>query len=316
MAGRPASRVRGLSEADFRETDGTEERCRAVVEKLRWPAGFVCPLFGGHDGKWLSTRPKIECRARRHRVSPTAGAVFHATELPLTTWFLAMRLIATAKNGISSIELGRRLGIERTNAWSLKQKIMAVMTAQGNTERPDGWVETDDAYPGGHHPSERGRGVAGKQPLVAAVPTSDGRRPREIKLLPVEGFRKKEIGKLVAGRLTSKSRLVADGLGCAGPSRPRLALHIGRSRPAAAGKQRGGRPSNGSTRPSATSRRRSPAPTARSVPSMPAVTSPASPGATADASTSRSPSHGSSTAPSGPLLPLPSTRRELIMQAN
>jgi hypothetical protein len=43
--------------------------------------------------------------ACRHQVSLTAGTVFHATKLPLTSWFLAMWLVATAKNGISSVEL-------------------------------------------------------------------------------------------------------------------------------------------------------------------------------------------------------------------
>src|SRR2546423_1781424 len=59
-----------------------------------------------------------------------------------------------------------------------------------------------------------GRGAAGKQPFVAAVSTSDDRRPRKIKLLPVKGFRKKEIRKLVAEHLASTSRLVTDGLSC------------------------------------------------------------------------------------------------------
>ena len=109
MAGKLASQVRGLSEAQFREAYGTEEQCRAVVEKLRWPSGFVCPVCGGCEGTRLSTRPKIQCRACRHQVSLTAGTIFHATKLPLTRWFLAMWLITTAKNGISSVELGRRL---------------------------------------------------------------------------------------------------------------------------------------------------------------------------------------------------------------
>ena len=52
MAGKLASRVRGLSEAQFREAYGTEERCRAVVEKLRWPKGFVCPRCGGCEGEY------------------------------------------------------------------------------------------------------------------------------------------------------------------------------------------------------------------------------------------------------------------------
>ena len=192
MSSKLASRVRGLSEAQFREAYGTEERCRAVVEELRWPEGFVRPLRGGAEGTRLSTRPKIQCRACRHQVSLTAGTVFHATKPPPTSRFLAMWLVATAKNAISSVELGRRLGVKQTNAWALKQKIMAVMAGRESAERLDGRVEMDDAYLGGQRPGKRGRGAAGKQPFVAAVSTTDDRRPRKIKLLPVKGFRKPE----------------------------------------------------------------------------------------------------------------------------
>ena len=75
MAGRLASHVRGLSEAQFRDAYGSEEQCRAVVEKLRWPSGFVCPLCGGCEGTRLSSRPKIQCRACRQQVSLTAGTI-------------------------------------------------------------------------------------------------------------------------------------------------------------------------------------------------------------------------------------------------
>src|SRR5690349_12899259 len=150
MAGKLASRVKGLSEAQFREAYGTEEQCRAVVEKRRWPKGFVCPLCGSTGGEWLSTRPKLQCRACRHQVCLTAGTIFHAAKLPLTSWFLAMWLVATAENGIGSVEPGRRLGIKQTNARALKQRIMAVMTAREDAKRLDGRVEMDDAYLGGH----------------------------------------------------------------------------------------------------------------------------------------------------------------------
>jgi transposase-like protein len=214
MAGKLAARVWGPSEAQFRAAYGTEAQCRAVVEKLRWPMGFVCPLCGGREDTQLSTRPKIQCRSCRHQVSLTAGTVFHAIKLPLTRWFMAFWLIATAKNGISSVELGRRLGIKQTNAWALKQKIMAVMAGCEAQKPLSGRVEMDDAYLGGHRRGKRGRGAAGKQPFVAAVSTSDERRPREMKLLPVKAFRKQEIRKLVAGHLASTSRVVTDGLRC------------------------------------------------------------------------------------------------------
>src|SRR4051812_6420402 len=152
MAGKLASQVRGLSEAQFREAYGTEEKCRAAVEKPRWPSGFVCPLCGGTEGKWLSTRPKTQCRACRHQVSLTAGTIFHATKLPLTAWFLAMWLVVTAKNGISSVELGRRLGIKQTNAWALKQKIMAGVGRGGKQKRPARPGERGDGDIGGGRP--------------------------------------------------------------------------------------------------------------------------------------------------------------------
>jgi transposase-like protein len=96
----------------------------------------------------------------------------------------------------------------------LKQKIMAVMTGRENAKRLDGRVEMDDAYLGGHRPGKRGRGAAGKQPFVAAVSTSDERSPRKIKLLPVKGFRKRKIKKLVAEHLASTGRVLTDGLSC------------------------------------------------------------------------------------------------------
>jgi ribosomal protein L37AE/L43A len=127
MAGELASRIRELDEAAFRATYGTEERCRAAVEELRWPEGFACPVCGGREGTRLSTRPKIQCASCRHQTSSTAGTIFASTKLPLTRWFLAIRLIATAAEGITSVELGRRLGIKQTNAWALKRKLLRAM---------------------------------------------------------------------------------------------------------------------------------------------------------------------------------------------
>ncbi len=124
MVGKLASQVRGLSEAEFQVIYGTEEQCRAAVEELRWPTGFICPVCGGREGTRLSTRPKVQCRSCRHQASSTAGTIFASTKLPLSSWFLAIRLIAMAAEGISSVELGRRLGIKQTNAWVLKQKIL------------------------------------------------------------------------------------------------------------------------------------------------------------------------------------------------
>jgi transposase-like protein len=206
--------ARGLSEAAFRQRYGTEGQCREALFALRWGRGWACPSCGHGRHAALGRRALLQCNRCKHQLSLTAGTIFHATKLPLTSWFLAIWLIATAKNGISSVELGRRLGIKQTNAWALKQKIMQVMAARDDALPLTGRVEIDDAYLGGHRRGKRGRGAAGKQPFVAAVSTSDGRRPRKMKLLPVKGFRKKVVKTLAERHLATDARVVSDGLGC------------------------------------------------------------------------------------------------------
>ena len=79
-------RVKGLSEAEFRQRFATEEQCRAALFSWRWPRGFVCPKCGGTHAVVLRTRPIQQCSTCRHQVSLIAGTIFHATKLPLTTY--------------------------------------------------------------------------------------------------------------------------------------------------------------------------------------------------------------------------------------
>ena len=160
-----ASRVRGQRYGDeaFREAFGTEEQCRAALLRLRWPDGFVCPCCGHRGHCVLAGRGLYQCNRCKKQTSPTAGTIFHATKLPLTLWFAAIHLIVTAKNGISSVELGRRLGVKQPTAWAVKHKIMAVMARREGETPLTGRVEMDDAYLGGvRSGGKRGRGAAGK----------------------------------------------------------------------------------------------------------------------------------------------------------
>ena len=129
----------------------------------------------------LAGRGLYQCNRCKKQTSPTAGTIFHATKLPLTLWFAAIHLIVTAKNGISSVELGRRLGVKQPTAWAVKHKIMAVMARREGETPLTGRVEMDDAYLGGvRSGGKRGRGAAGKTPFVAAVSTSPEGRPRHV----------------------------------------------------------------------------------------------------------------------------------------
>src|SRR5690349_14339754 len=105
--------MRGLSEAAFRERFGTEEACRTALFAMRWREALACPPCGSRSFCELRTRKVFQCNRCKKQLSLTAGTVFQDTKLPLTTWFAAIYHLTRGKNGISSIELGRRLGVKQ-----------------------------------------------------------------------------------------------------------------------------------------------------------------------------------------------------------
>ncbi len=208
--------LQGLSEGAFRERFGTEEACRTALFERRWRDGPTCPACGHHRLCALKTRQLFQCNRCKKQVRLTAGTVFQDTKLPLTAWFLAIYHLSQSKGGISSIELARRLGVRQPTAWLMKHKLMRVMRER-EAQKPqlEGRIEIDDAYLGGERSGgKRGRGAAGKTPIVAAVETTAERRPRRLKLTVVKGFRKKEVEKLAKRDFAAGSNVVSDGLSC------------------------------------------------------------------------------------------------------
>jgi hypothetical protein len=208
--------VRGLSEAAFRERFGSEAACRTTLFEMRWCLGLTCPVCGGRRFCALRTRKLLQCNRCKKQLRLTAGTVFQDTKLPLTAWFAAIYHLTQSKGGISSIELGRRLGVKRQTAWLVKHKLMRAMAAR-EAAKPKlaGRVEIDDAYLGGERPGgKRGRGAAGKTPVVAAVETTAERRPKRLRLTVVKGFRKREVERIAKRDFAPGANVVSDGLSC------------------------------------------------------------------------------------------------------
>ncbi|BAJ81288.1 putative transposase for insertion sequence element [Acidiphilium multivorum AIU301] len=206
---------KGLSEAEFDRLYGTEELCRAVVIKLRWPDGFSCPVCGGTAHSIHTARGLFQCTRCRRQTSPTAGTIFAATKLPLRTWFRAIYHMTQSKQGISSIELGRRLGVRQTTAWMLKHKLQQAMMERDGRKRLKGRVEIDDAVLGGQRSGgKRGRGAPGKTPFVAAVETTEDGKPVRLKLRRVAGFTGQAISRFALHSLDPACNVVSDGLAC------------------------------------------------------------------------------------------------------
>jgi len=211
---------RGMSLREFVAQYGTQEQCERALVAWRWPRGFVCPECGHTGCCVLKRRRLFQCNACGRQSSVTAGTVFAGSKLPLSVWFLAMHLITQAKNGISSLELSRQLGISQNSTWLMKHKLMQTMLEREAARPLAGLIQIDDAYWGGRRRGyKRGRGTRGKSPLVAAVQTDEEGHPQRISLNRVRGFRAREIARWGRARLAPGSRVRSDGLRCFGAVR-------------------------------------------------------------------------------------------------
>ena len=137
---------------DVNELYGTDERCRQLLERLRWPEGITCPRCKDTRVSRLKEYSRYECVGCEYQFTATSGTIFHDSHLPLPIWFLAVLLLCEAKKGMSAHQLKRTIwGLHKGSyktAWYLCHRIRAAMK---QVEQPmlDGTVEMDETYVGG-----------------------------------------------------------------------------------------------------------------------------------------------------------------------
>ena len=134
---------------------GNDEKCRAYLERLRWPKGVKCPSCKSDKISRIVARNQFDCDACRYQFSATAETIFHDTHLPLWKWFLATYLICESRKGVSANQLKRVLGVSYKTAWYLCHRIRKAMT-EVNPAPLKGTVELDETWIGGkRHWKER-----------------------------------------------------------------------------------------------------------------------------------------------------------------
>lgn len=110
------------------------------VAVLRWPDGPVCPDCGGKEHSYLKTRRLWKCKACKKQFSVKVGSIFEDSPIPLDRWLASIWMIANAKNGISSHELGRSVGLTQKSAWFVLHRVRLAMQTK-TFDRLTGEVE-------------------------------------------------------------------------------------------------------------------------------------------------------------------------------
>jgi len=128
--------------------------CRKYMEFMRWPDGTIkCPSCGATKLTWLAKEKVYLCYGdhKRKKFSLKVGTIFEDSPIGLEKWLPAMWLLSSAKNGISSYELSRSLGVTQKTAWFMLHRIRLAMKNKSVLKMGTGGepVEIDETWVGG-----------------------------------------------------------------------------------------------------------------------------------------------------------------------
>src|SRR5713226_5141945 len=153
------------------------QTCLEFLVALRWPRGVKCPQCGSKKVAFLKNAKLWKCRNvhPKQKFSVKVGRIFEDSPIGLDKWFPAMWLAANCKNGISSYELHRCLGVTQKTAWFMLQRIRLAMQ-EGITAKMKGRVEADETFIGAKarnmHRDKRPRymkGMVGKTAVMGLL---------------------------------------------------------------------------------------------------------------------------------------------------
>ena len=129
------------------------DNCVAYMVAQRWPDGVViCPTCGRNDVSWLANQRKWQCKSShaKRQFSAKVGTIFEDSPLGLDKWLMATWMITNCKNGVSSYEIARNLGVTQKSAWFMLHRIRVAM---GDTDTSkmggNGPIEIDETFIGG-----------------------------------------------------------------------------------------------------------------------------------------------------------------------
>jgi hypothetical protein len=196
------------------------DKCQSFIVARHWPNGVVCPTCASKDVRYIATRRVWECKNKhpRKQFSVKVGTIFEDSPIGLDKWLVAMWIIANCKNGVSSYEIGRALGITQKSAWFMLHRIRLAM--QNNSFVKMGGkgseVEVDETFIGGaarfmhrdkHHRRITSTGSKDKVPVLGML-----ERDGELRVTVVPTRRKKVVQEEILGNVEQGTQVYTDSL--------------------------------------------------------------------------------------------------------
>jgi transposase-like protein len=198
---------------------GNPDNCVAYMRDIRWPDGVVvCPTCGRNDVSWLATQKKWQCKSKhtKRQFSAKVGTIFEDSPLSLDKWLMAGWMLANCKNGVSSYEIARSIGVTQKSAWFMLQRLRLATQDTFDGGKLDGVVEVDETFIGGKarnmHTAKRkkviqGRGATGKTVVMGML-----ERGGKVRAHVIEGRDKKTLHSKIAEHVEPGAHVMTDEL--------------------------------------------------------------------------------------------------------
>jgi transposase-like protein len=194
------------------------ENCKSLMMQLRWVDGVVkCPHCGSEKVTYLAKNRVWKCYTGhpKPKFSLKTGTIFEDSPLGLEKWLPALWLVVNCKNGISSCELARDLGVTQKTAWFMAHRLRFALT-EGGFELLSGEVEADETFIGGKsrnmHLAQRKRRItaAGVKDKTAVMGVLE--RGGKVRTMVIKGRKKPEIQAAVRNHVEAGAALYTDAL--------------------------------------------------------------------------------------------------------
>jgi transposase-like protein len=128
-----------------------EQVCIDTVAALRWPDGPECPACGHKQHYYLKTQKRWKCKECYKQFTVKLGTIFEDSPIPLNKWLVALWMLTNCRNGVSSYEISRDLGITQKSAWFVLHRLRLALQGGGIVKLggDDKTVEVDETFIGG-----------------------------------------------------------------------------------------------------------------------------------------------------------------------
>lgn len=142
-----AGNKKDISVFEFLRRFGTNEACAEYLMHVRWPEELTCPHCGASKPYITNRGYKCSQRDCRKKFSNTSGTLFQKSLVSLPVWFLLLYMMASNRKSISSVQIGKNLGITQKSAWLIMHKLRLVFEEK-QIEQLSGTVEVDECFLG------------------------------------------------------------------------------------------------------------------------------------------------------------------------